>query len=621
MCKAQEEECKEKAKEASSSPGMTTMDEISSTKSKSEPKPNSETLQQEQEEETIEAYVRRGKRVKQDSLPLEQIDTHTTAPTKKISRVKSSLSKKHAEDGKSGGIESLLPSIGIVVVLGFAIVAKMGWRGRASVAGIDLGTTNSVICVQQQSDGKGEGYGVGHIECIPDPYNNSPIIPSIVSFQDPHNIYVKKDKKYSGETGDNLNPHPAFVTVGAAAKPRIDSHPHHTVYHAKRVLGSSFDDQAIQELLNEVEFEIVKNSTSSAPAFRVPFHNKDTKNGQSTESMSIPPFQVGSYVVNHLIQITRDFLGHDNVQSAVIAVPAEFNPNQIQDTILAFRGAGIKVTRILKEPEAAALAYGLQKKSNVEYILVYDFGGGTLDVSLLQVFEGGYIEVIGNDGDNRLGGADFDAIVAHSLLESEVTKMGVAGEVIVERISNATREIGEALKKTSQNKKDATGDYEDVEELLSSTCERLQEMPLCTISSFHTMGENMKIQLSSMNESTDEVQARCFGLPQLEDDISTKPQSISDLCSLLEPVTLSMSLENYNVACKPLFIRSLKPIRRLLDDLDMQPGEIDEVVMVGGTTRMPQVREMVQKELEVESLNTSIDPDLTVAYGAASVID
>ena len=130
MCKAQEEGSKEKAKEASSSPGLTTMDKNSSTKSKPEPKPNSnvEKLEQEQEAETMETYVRRGKRVKQASLPLEQVETYTTAPTKKISKVKSSLSKKHAEDGKSGGIESLLPSIGIVVVLGFAIVAKMGWR-------------------------------------------------------------------------------------------------------------------------------------------------------------------------------------------------------------------------------------------------------------------------------------------------------------------------------------------------------------------------------------------------------------------------------------------------------------------------------------------------------------
>lgn len=131
MCKAQKEECKEKAKEASPSTGIT-MDENSNTKSKSKPnlKPHSkvERREQEQEETTMNTYVRRGKRIKQISLPLKQTETHTTAPHRKISRVKSSLSKKHAEDGKSGGIESLLPSIGIVVVLGFAIVAKMGWR-------------------------------------------------------------------------------------------------------------------------------------------------------------------------------------------------------------------------------------------------------------------------------------------------------------------------------------------------------------------------------------------------------------------------------------------------------------------------------------------------------------
>ncbi len=491
------------------------------------------------------------------------------------------------------------------------------------MAGVDLGTTNSVICVQQQS----EGDGVGKIECIPDPFNNSPIVPSIVSFHDPHHHYVKKDKNIV----TTLVPHPSYVTVGAGAKSRIDSHPHHTLYHAKRVLGSTFDDDAVKELMKEVEFDIVQNEmdettsssagsssgsgTGSEPVlFRVPFHNTDHKSGETTNDISIPPYQVGSYVVNHLIQMTRDYLGHDNIKGAVIAVPAEFEPHQIQDTVKAFKGAGVQVTRILKEPEAAALAYGLQKKENVEYILVYDFGGGTLDVSLLQVFDGGYIEVIGNDGDNHLGGADFDAAVAHLLLEVD-TNSGSRGDKVIETVSSATRAI-EALLKSQDDSSE-----EDIEEMLSSSCERLQEYPLCTISSFHTMGEKLKIELSSMTTQAQvevKVHTTCLGLTETP---IPSPTTIEGLCSLLEPVELSISLDQYNEVCTPLFERSLSPIRRLLDDLDMEIDDIDEVVMVGGTTRMPQIRQMVQDELGVDSLNTSIDPDLTVAYGAASVID
>jgi molecular chaperone DnaK (HSP70) len=440
---------------------------------------------------------------------------------------------------------------------------------------------------------------VGEIECIPDPFNNSPVVPSVVSFLDPHHQYVRIDKEDVSE----LDPHPTHVVVGHAAKARIDSHPHHTVYHAKRALGAAFNDPAVTELRNEVEFELIENNTDVA--FRVPFH-KDYKDGRKTDSVSMPPHRVGSYVVHHLMKMASDYLGHGNVKSAVIAVPAKFNQAQIEATAQAFKDAGVKVARILEEPVAAALAYGLQKKENVDYILVYDFGGGTLDVSMLQVFDGGYVEVMGNDGDNHLGGADFDATVAHSLLE---INDGVGGRV-VERVSEALKSIEFNLTEEGE-----MGE-EDIEEMLSTQCQRLEETPLCTISSFHTIGEKMKISLSS--KSDDSVTGTCLGLASSSEEV---PKSISEFCSRLEPISLSLSLEQYNTACAPLFERSLRPIRRLLEALDLHADEIDEVVMVGGTTQMPQVRTMVQAELGVEELNTSIDPDITVAYGAASVID
>ncbi len=403
------------------------------------------------------------------------------------------------------------------------------------------------------------------------------------------------------EDVSTLDPHPVHAIVGAAAKARIDSHPHHTVYHAKRVIGQSFHDISVQELQNEVEFELFDNNTNVE--FRVPFHI-DYKDGKTTESVSIPPHRVGSYVVHHLMKIASNYLGHNNVKSAVIAVPAKFEQFQIEATVRAFKDAGISVARILEEPVAAALAYGLQKKENVDYILVYDFGGGTLDVSMLQVFDGGYVEVIGNDGDNRLGGADFDAAVAHSLLEVN----SALGGRVIGNVAQALKSVEQSLEQTN-----VMGE-EDMEEMLSSQCERLEQIPLCTSSSFHTIGEKMKIALSSKLE--DKVSSTCLGFTS-----SQIPKSIPEFCSILEPIDLIFSLEQYNTACKSLFDRSLVPIRNLLKDLDLQSEDIDEVVMVGGTTQMPQIRALVKSELGVDNLNTSIDPDLTVAYGAASVID
>ncbi len=436
--------------------------------------------------------------------------------------------------------------------------------------------------------------------------------------------------------GYDLKPSPSYVMVGSAAKERIDTHPHHTLYHAKRVIGRLFDDGAVVELSREVEFNVVKGRQytfdndddntsddldSDGVVFDVPFHSttdasisSSTKAPKNIESgderinhIQLYPHQVGSYIINHLMEITAQFLNHDNVRSAVIAVPAKFNEQQRKSTVQAFKDVGVKVARILEEPVAAALAYGLQKKENVDFILVYDFGGGTLDVSVLQVFEGGYVDVIGNDGDNRLGGADFDAAVAHSLMDQN----DGYGSKIVNRVSQALIMLERILQDEQQDKNDG-----DIEELLVNECPKLVELPLCSLSSFHTLGESMKIELSSQS-SGGVVSRKCYGLTSE----FTLLEKVSDFCSKLELIEFELSTEQYDSACLSLYERSLTPVQRILKDLDMNVDEIDEVVMVGGTTRMPQIREMVRKELNVESLNTSIDPDLTVAYGAASVID
>lgn len=453
----------------------------------------------------------------------------------------------------------------------------MGFRGRASVAGIDLGTTNSVICVQSQAK------GVGEIHCIPDPSTKSPIIPSVVSFLEASERRAGPSSKVPSQ----LNPHPSHVIVGQAAKRRIDSHPHHTLYNAKRVLGRPFLDESVQELSSEVEFGIQRDRESGQAHFTVP-----------DSHLPITPQQVGSYVVHHLLQITKQFLGHDNVKSAVICVPATFNDEQKRRTYQAFQAAGVSVARVLEEPTAAALAYGLHRKEGIDYILVYDFGGGTLDVSLLHVSDG-YVDVMGSDGDDRLGGADFDAAVANFLL----LQQGMSAVMSV--VTAHLRHLSEEFQRS------------DLEDRLSSACPILEKTPLCTMSSLHTIGEQLKIYLSDFPDHDGEAESQCLA------PLATArtPSTVDEFCGSLQPVKLKITSEEYDISVQSLYDRAIVPVQRLLDDLDLTSNDIDEVVMVGGTTRMPQIRALVRGLLSTSQLNTHIDPDITVAYGAASVID
>jgi len=539
------------------------------------------------------------------SLP-QQNTTTTTSHNKRVikKKKKSKMASKHGEDSKSGGLDALIPSaIGVIIFI-FVVMARMGFRGRATVAGIDLGTTNSVVCVQSPSK------GVGEIVCIPDPSTGSPVVPSVVSFLDNHYLRsFRLTKEEKETTWPELVPHPADVVVGRAAKERINSHPHHTMYHAKRIIGREYGHDSVNSLQGVVDFDLVSKNENGLAAFSLPYHlpPSSPKDASSPKSAILTPSEIGAYVIHHLRTLTRNHLQHDNVKSAVIAIPAKFGPSQRDATIRAFQLAGLKVARILEEPTAAALAYGLHKRDDVHYVMVYDFGGGTLDISLLYIGEGGYIDVLGSDGDEQLGGADFDAAVAHWLLEKK------GGEEIVEVVMASVARIE---KNMVENDLEVT----DVEDLIAELCPQLKEAPLCTISSFHTIGERMKIALSEHPGEPEAVtEETCYRLPSM--GIESVPNTADGLCKAIFQNKFSVTLEEYDLAVDHLYKRSLLPIRRVLKDLDLKKEEIDEVVMVGGTTRMPQIRELVRTELEKERLNTHIDPDLTVAYGAASVID
>ena len=233
-------------------------------------------------------------------------------------------------------------------------------------------------------------------------------------------------------------------------------------------------------------------------------------------------------------------------------------------------------------------------------------GGGTLDISILHVSEG-YCEVMGSDGDDRLGGADFDASVAHLLTQKHLS--------VLENLS-------------AHN--DAGGGG-DMAELLAYSCDRItDDLPLCSVSSFHTLGEKVKISLSQQQqeqqqtddgETTEEQQrepivarTRCLALPAFSANERGSPSPLEpeSLCESLFVEELGVALEEYNTVCEPLFDRSVVPAKRLVEDLTLRDEEIDEIVMVGGTTRMPQIRALVREAFPEAQLNTHIDPDITV---------
>ncbi|KAL3916075.1 MAG: hypothetical protein SGARI_008043 [Bacillariaceae sp.] len=211
---------------------------------------------------------------------------------------------------------------------------------------------------------------------------------------------------------------------------------------------------------------------------------------------------------------------------------------------------------------------------------------------------------MGSDGDDRLGGADFDGAVAHFLAEQH---------------SSILQNLSQYHSSTVSM------------EAFMASCDRItDDTPLCSVSSFHTMGEAMKINLSekalSAMESGNDYDhdgiaatAKCLALPP--PSTSSGKSSLDSLCESLQEHTMTLTLDEYNTVCQSLFDRAVLPVTRLLDDLTLQPDDMDEIVMVGGTTRMPQIRTLVGQAFSNAELNTHIDPDITVAYGAASVID
>ena len=345
----------------------------------------------------------------------------------------------------------------------------------------------------------------------------------------------------ANDQGDRTTPSWVAFTekerlVGAGAKAQCAFNPKNTIFDAKRLIGRKFDDPVIQGDLKRWPFNVVNKN--GKPAFEVSFQN---------ETKTFFPEEISSMVLGKMKKTAEDFLGCP-VSNAVVTVPAYFNDAQRQATKDAGAIAGLKVDRIINEPTAAALAYGLDKSSPSEsYVLIFDCGGGTHDVSLLCI-DDGVFEVKATSGDARLGGEDFD----NNLVDYCVSKF------------------------KKDHGKDISSNPKAIRRL-STACERA------------------KRTLSSATNATIEV------------------DSLFDGIDFYISITRAL-FEQLNMA---LFKRCMEPVDKVLSDGKVNKSQINEIVLVGGSTRIPKIQTLLSDYFNGKSLNKSVNPDEAVAYGAA----
>ena len=366
------------------------------------------------------------------------------------------------------------------------------------IIGIDLGTTNSVVAVMEGKDAK----------VIPNQEGNR-LTPSVVAFTD---------------KGD--------VLVGEPARRQAVTNPTKTVYSIKRFMGRRHSEVASEEKI--VPYQVVGGSEDYVKV--------------RVGSQEFTPPEISAKILRKLKEAAEAYLGH-KVNKAVITVPAYFNDAQRQATKDAGQVAGLEVSRIINEPTAAALAYGLDRKEH-EKIVVFDLGGGTFDVSVLEVAEGVF-RVISTNGDTHLGGDDFDQTLINHVAEQFKKEQGID----LRKDTMALQRLQEACEKAKKE--------------LSSSSSTDINLPFITADASGPKHLQMNITRAQFEQLVDHLIERCRG-----------------------------------------------PVVQALKDAKLQPGEIDEVVLVGGSTRIPKVQDLVKKLFNKEP-HKGVNPDEVVAIGAA----
>ena len=371
--------------------------------------------------------------------------------------------------------------------------------------GIDLGTTYSCVAVSNGNRG---------VEIIPNEQGNR-ITPSYVSWT---------------EEGARL--------VGDAAKYEATSNPENTVFDVKRLIGRNFNDKAVKRDKTFYPFNVVEKQSK-------PYVEISTAEGKR----QLSPEEISAMVLQRMKQIAENHLGQ-NVTDAVVTVPAYFNDAQRQATKDAGKIAGLNVLRIINEPTAAAIAYGLDEKLNKEdesNILVFDLGGGTFDVTVLTI-EGGVFEVRSTNGDTHLGGEDFDQRIMKYFLAKFKKTNGIDASLDKVAVQKLRREV-----------------------------------------------ERVKRSLSSDVAATLDIESFHRGIDLRE----------------------TLTRAKFEALNADLFKRTLKPVKQALQDAGLKKSQIDEIVLVGGSTRIPKIRDMIKDFFNGKNPNTGVNPDEAVAHGAA----
>jgi chaperone protein DnaK len=386
-------------------------------------------------------------------------------------------------------------------------LAALSWADEkkkdemGTVIGIDLGTTYSCVGVFKN----------GRVEIIANDQGNR-ITPSYVAFT---------------AEGERL--------IGDAAKNQLTTNPENTVFDAKRMIGREWTDSAVQHDIKYFPFKVVEKNTK-------PHVTLTTQDGDKVFAAE----EISAMVLVKMKETAEAYLGK-KVTHAVVTVPAYFNDAQRQATKDAGAIAGLTVMRIINEPTAAAIAYGMDKKEGEKNVLVFDLGGGTFDVSLLTI-DNGVFEVISTNGDTHLGGEDFDQRVMEHFIKLYKKKKG----------------------------KDLRKDNRAVQKLRREV-------------------EKAKRALSSAHQVRIEVESLFEG----------------------EDFTETLTRAKFEELNMDLFRSTMKPVQKVLEDADMQKKDIDEIVLVGGSTRIPKVQQLVKEFFNGKEPSRGINPDEAVAYGAA----
>ena len=375
---------------------------------------------------------------------------------------------------------------------------------RYPAIGIDLGTTNSCVGVFQN----------GKVDIIPNDIGEK-TTPSYIAFTDLERL------------------------IGDEAKNQITRNPTNTVFDAKRLIGRKFEDREVQEDIKLWPFKVVKDPKSDRPQVQITYQKQEKKFFAE---------EISAMVLQKLKQTATDFLGKE-VKDAIVTVPAYFNDSQRQATKDAGTISGLNVLRIINEPTAAAIAYGLDKQTGKkeENVLIFDLGGGTFDVSLLAL-EDGLFEVKATNGNTHLGGEDFD----NRLVEYCAGEFRRKTSIDIKKNAKALRRVRAACEKA-------------------------------------------KRALSAATQATVDIDALMDG----------------------EDLNVVITRSKFEDLCMDLFKKCMPPLECVLKDAKMSKSQIDEVVLVGGSTRIPKIQSMVQEFFNGKEPNKGINPDEAVAYGAA----